>query len=106
MKKSIALLALLASSCAISAYAADSSATGWISDAMCGAKHAGTGAACAKKCIEGGEKAVFVDANSKQVWAIDNPEAVKNYAGAHVTIHGTMDSAGKSVHIASVAEAK
>ena len=45
---------------------------------MCGAKHIGSGAACVKKCIEGGMKPVFVDAE-KQVWAIDNPDAVKDF---------------------------
>lgn len=107
MKTTIALLALLASSGAIAAYAANAStSTGWISDSMCGAKHAGTGAACAKKCIEGGEKPVFVDAAKKQVWSIDNPDAVKNFGGSHVTIHATTDEANKSVHIDSIAEAK
>jgi len=106
MKKGIALFVLIAASAAVSARAADSSVTGWISDSMCGAKHAGTGAACAKKCIEGGEKPVFVDADKKAVWSIDNPDAVKDYAGSHVTIHGTINEASKSVHIDSVEAAK
>ena len=42
--------------------AGSTTSTGWISDSMCGAKHAGTGADCVKKCIEGGMKPVFVDA--------------------------------------------
>ncbi len=107
MKKTLALLALLASSGAIAANAAGGSAvTGWISDSMCGAKHAGTGAACAKKCIEGGEKPVFVDENKKDVWAIENPDAVKGHYGDKVQIHGTTNAANKSVHIDSVAAAK
>ena len=44
---------------------------------MCGAKHAGSGAACVKKCIEGGMAPVFVDEDKKAVWTIDNPDAVK-----------------------------
>jgi hypothetical protein len=107
MKKSIALLVLLASSGAIAARAADSSAvTGWISDSMCGAKHAGSGAACVKKCIEGGEKPVFVDEGKKAVWSIDNPDAVKGHYGDKVTIHATTDADKKSVHIDSVEAAK
>ena len=35
------------------------------------------GAACVKKCIEGGMQPVFVDESKKQVWKIDNPDAVK-----------------------------
>jgi len=106
MKKGIALFLLVASSAAVSARAADSAVTGWISDAMCGAKHAGTGAACAKKCIEGGEKPVFVDESKKAVWSIDNPDAAKGFYGDKVTIHATSDAANKSIHIDSVEAAK
>ena len=107
MKKAIAVFALVASSAAVAARAADSSSiNGWISDSMCAAKHAGTGAACAKKCIEGGEKPVFVDESKKAVWSIDNPDAVKEYYGAHVTIHATADQNAHTVHIDSIAPAK
>lgn len=107
MKKAIAIFALVASSAAVAARAADSSSiNGWISDSMCAAKHAGTGGACAKKCIEGGEKPVFVDESKKAVWSIDNPDAVKEYYGAHVTIHATSDANAHTVHIDSIAQAK
>jgi hypothetical protein len=86
------------------ALAADSSQiTGYISDSMCGAKHAGSGAACVKKCIEGGMKPVFVDDAKKQVWSIDNPDAVKNFYGDHVTVTASTDSSNKSVHIDAIA---
>jgi hypothetical protein len=106
MKRILALLVV----CALSAGAvrgADSSKfSGWISDAMCGAKHAGSGAACVKKCIEGGEAPVFVDEDKKAVWTIDNPDAVKGFYGDHVTVTATADTDKKSVHIESIAEAK
>ena len=73
---------------------------------MCAAKHAGTGAACAKKCIEGGSAPVFVDEAKKAVWTIDNPDAVKGFYGDHVTVKATADDAKKSVHIDSIAAAK
>jgi hypothetical protein len=92
---------------AIAAGAADSTKiNGWISDSMCGAKHAGSGAACVKKCIEGGMTPVFVDEAKKEVWMIDNPEAVKSFYGDHVTVTATADAAKKSVHIHSIAELK
>ncbi len=108
MKRILAVLVLTASFCAVAVQAADASKiNGWISDSMCGAKHAGSGAACVKKCIEGGMQPVFVDQAKKEVWKIDNPDAVKAaYYGAHVTISGTEDKSAKSVHIDSVAEAK
>jgi hypothetical protein len=92
---------------AIAARAADSTKiNGYISDAMCGAKHAGSGAACVKKCIEGGEAPVFVDEAKKEVWAIDNPDAVKGFYGDHVTVTATADAGKKSVHIEGIVAAK
>jgi hypothetical protein len=103
MKRFAAVSLSLLSFVSVAALAADSyKVDGYISDAMCGAKHAGTGAACAKKCIEGGEKPVFVDSAKKQVWAIDNPDAVKDAYGKHVALTVTADPAAKSVHVTAV----
>ena len=79
--------------------------TGWISDDMCGAKHAGSGADCVKKCIQDGMKPVFVD-DKKQVWKIDNPDSVKDFYGAKVTVKASENGTAKSVHIDSIAAAK
>jgi hypothetical protein len=107
VKRIIALLVVVFSFAAIAARAADSSKiNGWISDSMCGAKHAGSGAACVKKCIDGGMQPVFVDEDKKAVWKIDNPDAVKGHYGDHVTISATTDADKKSVHIDSVEAAK
>jgi len=107
VKRFAGLFALVLSLAWIPAVAADSSSiNGWISDSMCAAKHAGTGAACAKKCIEGGSAPVFVDEAKKAVWSIDNPDAVKGFYGDHVTVQATADTDKKSVHIDSIAEAK
>ena len=107
MKRQLALFTVLLSFASTAALAADSSTiNGYISDAMCGAKHAGTGAACAKKCITGGAAPVFVDETKKEVWTIDNPDAVKSFYGDHVTVTATADESKKSVHIDSIAEAK
>jgi hypothetical protein len=107
VKRFAGLFALVLSLAWIPAVAADSSSiNGWISDSMCAAKHAGTGAACAKKCIEGGSAPVFVDEAKKAVWSIDNPDAVKGFYGDHVTVQATADADKKSVHIDSIAEAK
>jgi len=107
VKRMFALLAVVVLFAGVAARAADSSSiNGWISDSMCAAKHAGTGAACAKKCIEGGSAPVFVDEAKKAVWTIDNPDAVKGFYGDHVTVKATADDAKKSVHIDSIAAAK
>jgi hypothetical protein len=103
---SVLMVGVLALS-SVSAFAGSSSKiTGWISDSMCGAKHAGTGAACVKKCIDGGMSPVFVDEGKKAVWTIDNPDAVKAFYGDKVTITASADESKKSVHIDSIAAAK
>jgi hypothetical protein len=107
VKRIVAVLVLALSFAAFAARAADSTTiSGWISDSMCGAKHVGTGADCVKKCIAGGMAPVFVDEGKKAVWAIDNPDAVKDFYGSHVTVTASVDEAKKSVHIDSIAEAK
>jgi hypothetical protein len=106
MKRSICLLAaMFAIAIAVAQAAGSTTSTGYISDSMCGAKHTGTGAACVKKCIEGGMKPVFVDPD-KQVWAIDNPDAVKDFYGDHVTVTATEDAPHKTLHIDSIIAAK
>ncbi len=106
MKRVGTVLAALFALTILVAQAADATHTGWISDSMCGAKHAGSGATCVKKCIDGGMKPVFVDAN-KQVWSIDNPDAVNSsFYGAKVKVTATEDAANKSMHISSVEAAK
>ena len=107
MKRAFALLHAVAALTAITANAAGSTQiNGWISDSNCAAKHTGTGAACVKKCIEGGAAPVFVDEAKKAVWTIDNPDAVKAFYGDHVTVTATADDSKKSVHIDAIADAK
>jgi hypothetical protein len=107
VKRIIAMLVAVICFAAVAANAADSKTiNGWISDSMCGAKHAGSGSECVKKCIDGGMTPVFVDEGKKQVWTIDNPDAVKKFYGDHVTVKATEDADKKSVHIDSVEAAK
>jgi hypothetical protein len=90
--------------CSMLAMAApkDSSWDGWISDSKCAAKGANAShAGCAKKCIEGGEKAVLVTDKDQKVVAIDNPAAVAGHEGEHVKVTGTMTSGGE-LHVDKV----
>lgn len=100
--KRLLMLAIIFSASAFAADQGTKPIDGWISDSQCGATHLGTGAACVKKCIEGGAKPVFVDDDKKQVWKIDNPDAVAGHYGHHVTVQGTVNAEDHSVHIASV----
>jgi len=107
VKRIFASLVMVLSLAAIAAHAADTAKTnGWISDSMCGAKHAGSGAACVKKCVQGGMAPVFVDEANKAVWKIDNPDAVKDFYGDHVTVSATTNTDAKTVHIDSIEAAK
>jgi hypothetical protein len=109
MKRAISLLSIVLFLTVMAAQAANSpKINGWISDSMCGAKHVHgtkTDVACVTKCIQSGMKPVFVD-TEKQVWAIDNPDAVKSFYGEHVKVTATEDAANKSVHIDSITAAK
>jgi hypothetical protein len=107
VKRVLAFLFVVSALTATAASAADSSKIdGWISDSMCGAKHTGTGAECVKKCIKGGMTPVFVDEAKKAVWTIDNPDAVKDFYGDHVTVTATADEGKMSVHIDSISAAQ
>ena len=103
MRRLIALAAF--SALGVLAAQAATAHTGWISDSMCGAKHMGTGAECVRSCIKHGMKPVFVD-TKKQVWFIDNPDAVKDFYGDHVKVSVTEDAANKSVHVDSISAIK
>jgi hypothetical protein len=76
---------------------------GWVSDSKCGAGHGAKDPDpdCVAKCIKGGAKPVFVDADGK-VWDIDDPDAVKGHYGHHVSVEASVDPAAKSVHVVKV----
>ena len=86
------------------------SQTGWISDEACGAQHTQAGGAdCVRKCWRGGasvghpewkpQRAVFVADSDQGIWIVENPEAVKNFPGAHVVLAGKFDSAKKTIYV-------
>ncbi len=107
MRKLAVVLMMLCMVLAMAAFASDkakagkTSMTGYISDEKCGAK---VNADCAKKCIEGGQKAVFVNDADKSVVAIANPDKVKGHEGHHVTVTGSVTN--DELHIDSLKMAK
>jgi hypothetical protein len=103
VKKTI-VLAIALCFAGLAAWAApnDQSWSGWISDSKCGAKGANAGhAACAKKCIDAGEKPVLVTDKDQKVVAIANPDAVSGNIGQHVEVSGSLTSNG-SLHVDKV----
>ncbi len=79
---------------ATSAFAADKSWSGFVSDLTCStkenAKTAGH-AACAKSCLgkEGAKAALVTDDGA--IVKIANLDKVKEFAGAHVTVTGKLE---------------
>jgi len=77
--------------------------TGYVSDAKCGAK---VDAACAKKCIEAGEKVVFVNDGDQSVVPVANPDVLRPFAGQHVLVEGKLENNTLTVSKATPYEAK
>lgn len=112
MKKVILLLLACVVALSLTAFAGEKGkkkdaaaqdVAGWVSDEKCGAEGAKAEAAeCTKKCIEGGQKMVFVTDKDKKVLHITNPEALKGHEGHHVTVNGHVDDAAGSIHVMSV----
>ena len=95
--KRMAVLAglVLAVSLMVWASPKDNKMTGWVSDAMCGAKGDNAShAACAKKCVAGGEKVVFVTDKDKKVVQVANQDSLKDHAGEHVQIEASTTADG------------
>jgi hypothetical protein len=89
--KKLFLIVLCLIVVAAMAFAADAgkaaSMKGWVSDAKCAAKGAAADhASCAKGCVRGGEKAVFVNDSDGKVYPIANQDSVKDHVGDHVQI--------------------
>jgi len=73
--------------------------TGWVSNGKCGVKDS-QDADCTKKCVEKGAKVVIVNDKDKSLVALDNPDALKDHWGHHVTVTG-KDNNG-SFHVDKV----
>src|SRR5271169_5802818 len=102
LKRVLLVVGLYLISMTMLAAGKDMSWDGWISDSKCGAKGANAAhAACAKKCIDAGEKPVFVTDKDQKVVNIANPDAVKGHEGHHVQVTGKMNDDG-SLQVAKV----
>ena len=97
----------------LSAQQKNASRPGWISDESCAAQHTKPGRAdCVQKCWRGGasvghpewkpQRAVFVADDNHAIWMVENPEAVRDFPAAHVSLAGQFDSAKRTVHVEKV----
>ena len=96
MKKKIIATAVLF--LAFSGSAFGETLKGFVTDKMCSLKHKADdkdSIECAKRCLKGGEPAVFVV--DGKVYKIDNPDAIKGHIGTTITVDGKLT--GDSIHI-------
>jgi len=90
--------------CSMSAFAKDSTKKaekapaaktmklkGVVSDAKCGAKVA---EGCTQKCVDAGEKMVFVNDADQKVWTVNNQDALKGHAGHHIQVKAAVHDDG------------
>jgi hypothetical protein len=100
MRKLAAVTAVALSFACTGAFA--ESLTGYVSDAMCAKDPhkvaSDDHAACAQKCIQGGEKPVLVV--GEKVYTITNPDTLVFHAGHKVTVDG--DVKGDALTVKSV----
>jgi hypothetical protein len=93
-------------------FAANKTYTGEIMDSACAAagSHAGmmkgnpnmTAKDCTNGCVAHGAKYVLYDADSKTVYQLDDQKKPVQFAGAKVTVTGTLDDATKTIHVARI----
>ena len=74
--------------------AAESTMTGWISDEACSSGNASASQAqrdCAKRCLEGGVKAVFVSDGDQKVYKLMNAPQAKEHLKTKVRVTGSVE---------------
>jgi hypothetical protein len=52
------------------------------------------------------QRAVFVADDTKTVWIVENPDAVKNFPAAHVRVSGKFDEGKTSVQVQTIEAVK
>jgi hypothetical protein len=82
--------------------------TGFFADEACARGRANSGVYtgnnpdCAKKCLDNGSAAVFVDEHAKALFTVKDYGGVKDDLGYHLEITGVVDEAAKTVSVKSV----
>jgi hypothetical protein len=85
--------------------------TGTITDSMCPAgdhsrmRMGANDAECTIACVDA-HGATFVLYDGKQVFALSDQKTSEKFAGKKVAVAGTLDAAGKTIQVDSIAAAK
>ena len=88
--------------------AAGKTFTGVVTDTMCGADHAQMGvkpdSKCVRECVKGGSKYALLV--GKEVYTLSDQKTPDQYAGAKVTVTGTLDAQTKTIAVDKIEAAK
>lgn len=93
-------------------FGADKTYTGEIMDSACAAmgSHEAmtknnpkmTAKDCTVACVAHGAKYVLYDAATKTVYQLDDQKKPVSFAGAKVSVTGTLDDSTKSIHVTAI----
>jgi hypothetical protein len=78
---------------------------GSIGDSMCGAKHMMAGESdkdCTLECVKGGSTYILIDPSGK-IYQLSDQKTPEQFAGAKVTVTGTLK--GDTISVASIVAA-
>jgi hypothetical protein len=100
--KLLSLLLAVATLSSSAALTEESTMAGWVTDAKCAARQGAdfSNSDCAKKCVQNGEKLVFVGSKDKKVYQVENQDSLKGHEGQHVRVTGREDNG--TLHISKV----
>lgn len=84
---------------------ADTTIVGYISDAMCGAKHMsgmGDDWSCTLACVDQGNKLVLADRDHKRIYQLDQAgqQKARDFAGQKVKVTGRLS--GRTIRVTSI----
>jgi len=85
--------------------------TGTITDSMCPVgdhskmRMGANDAECTIACVDA-HGATFILYDGKQVFGLSDQKTSEKFAGKKVTVAGTLDASGKTIHVDSIAAAK
>jgi len=111
MKRLLMLALCLTFAILASAQAKKGTWTGWVSDEYCARTYSlkhdpKYGHTCAKQCLEGGSKMVFVRDEDEEIFQVANPAALMEHADQHVRVAGTVENGVLTVTGATLVKPK
>lgn len=111
MKRVLILACCLTFAILVSAQAKKGTWTGWVSDDYCARTYSlkhdpKYGHTCAKQCLDGGAKMVFVRDEDEGIFQVANTAALKEFADEHVRVSGTVENGVLTVTAATLIKPK